>query len=341
MKPIRAEVITPQTIAIDDTIVNPLEVRYGWNAFKDIYLFNPDGTPAHFIQPVNSPYHREIKKNQLIPFETFTKPERVSDTGKSDRPNEGDPYINLNTQVTAHDAATALIPTYGRQGYTIFKSLQGVEQSDALRIFQVILPLDYSLKETRQELDRYAEERIESTLPLDYSNLVGETYIVEPLRTESERVIARRLLAEMQAGADTAFTYATTILDKTETDMTTALAGGGGKTTPDPRDKYLSEQLGRELPKVVSSNKSETDEKLNYLIGREQNREQNERIAQLEQELAEMKAATITELPPIAVRETVIADGKIGTVDSKPGGRYRIKFEDETFGIFTRADLTQ
>jgi hypothetical protein len=347
-KKIEFQTVRPEVETIAG-VDNPTEVRYGWMPFKAVYLYNGDGTVNYYIQPKNSPYHREIPKNQLIAFETFNISQRVPDLSV-DAP--GVHSYTYETRVkTAFEAATELLRGYSGRGYTVLNSLQGLEQETAFRIFQVVQPLDYKLGEIVSELS-FAEERIVATEPIDLSHKVGEEYLVEPLRNEPERAIARRLASEMLDGAQRAETFANTILDETETTLVATASGRKeGKKSPDPLDRYLEEELGKKLPNMYQREGSapNMEEKLNFLVERETNRAYAEENERLRRELEEMKAGRENPEPKqeevkeilqaYAIDDAVMVGERVGTVKWKGAGKYKIEFEDGETGTFARSEL--
>lgn len=290
---------------------NPTEVRYGWMPFKDVELYNGDGTVYYYIQPKNSPYHRRIPKNQLIPFETFTYTKRVAET-KEHAPGEHG-YSYETVTKTAFEAATELLTGYADRGYTVLNSLQGIEQPDAERIFRIVQPFDYKIGELVGELS-FAEDRIEARERLDFSALVGEEYRIEPLRNEREREIARQLASEMISGATMAQDFGLTILGTTEKDLVATASGKKeGKKSPDPLDRYLeSEFPDHQLPNMYG-NKADVDlqkvaEKVDYIFDREQTKEVREENERLRAEIEELKANRAGLPTPSAPTATVKCD---------------------------------
>lgn len=332
-------------------IDNPTEVRYGWMPFKSVNLINGDGTITYYIQPPNSPYHREIPKNQLIPFETFNITKRDPDNSIEGTPGMRPLYVMNTTVKTAFEAATELLTGYSGRGYTVLNSLQGLPQEDAFRIFQVVQPLDYKIGEIVSELS-FAEERIEATSPIDLSHKVGEEYIVEPLRNEREREIARRLVSEMLDGATRAETFALSIFGDTEMDLVATASGRKeGKKSPDPLDRYLEEELGRELPNMFrkEGQGGNLEEKVNFLVEREQTRAMQEENDRLRAEIEELRAGrespqpkqeTVKEiLQAYSLGDPVMVGERAGTVIWKGAGKYKIEFEGGETGVFERSQI--
>jgi hypothetical protein len=322
---------------------NPTQIRYGWCPFKEINLVGPMGNINLYVQPheiagpdgraVPNPYHRVIPKGQLIPFPTFTIIEQSPSPDRRD--GMGRPLLDtIASTRTAFDAAKLVLMFYSRWGFTVFRCMQGIEdQATAFRIFTVVQPLDYPLSQLQSELEVGAIERIAATSNLVYDLGNGEPYIVECLKSDEERRIATLLAEEMSAGADVAVTLANETLDGTETSMVGRFSGGNGKTGPDPLDRYLSEEMERELPKLIGKEKSANlENKIDYLVSKEQSREAQEEIARLKQELADLKAAQAetTVSTSSAICGGTKGDGTICQTNVKPGTRCRWH-EDQPF----------
>lgn len=306
-----AEII-PQNYEADG-VDNPTEVRYGWTPFKAIYLYAADGTPNYFIHPTNSPFHRELPKNQLIAFETFNRTQWIPNHAAETIPGRPAPMLSITETVTAYTAATELLRGYAGQGYTMLKSLQGMAQADAFRIFQIVQPFDYLLYQLAGELEFSAIERIESTEPMVYDG----NYTIEPLRNNDERSIAKRLLAEMLDGANRAFVFGTDIFNRTEAQMIASFSGAKeGKKGSDALDRYLSAELNRAVPTITNNDNQfnqDLSHKIDFLFDAKQNELLEEKNARLEAELAELRAASASPtLPPLpdAVIKTVCAGFK-------------------------------
>lgn len=318
-KPIQNHVITPDAPRTQDG-VNPNAARYGWCPFKDISLVNSDGTFYYYVQPESSPYHRNLPKNQLIPFITFPVTTFVDDYSVSSTPKNPNPKRADISTKTALEAVTEILHAHSVWGYTILNSLEGLEQETASRIFAVVQPFSYPLGEIINQLAFDAMERIESRENLVFP--MGEYeagYIVDALRNDDERIIANKLVGEMLAGAETAIAFANEIFDRTEQSMTTRFAGGKGKTGGDPLDRYLAEELDRDLPRLIGKEKTggggmeavgEVSKKVDFLVDREIARSQQEEIDKLRREIDEMRSAQ-TVKPLTAVAE-------IPEIDEKP-----------------------
>jgi hypothetical protein len=364
----------------DIAALRPTEMRYAWCPYGDINLVGADGTINLLVQPaeieengqtVINPYHRVLPKGQLIPFPTFNAPELMPSADRTD--SQGRAVLEKSFRaVTALDAAVAVLHRYAGWGFTIFDSLQGLDQDTAFRIFMVVQPLGYPLGSLINELSFGARARIDATEKLTFPDFPD--YEIEPLRNETERAIALRLAEEMETGAQVAFDLATETLDTTETSMTTRFAGGSGKTGPDPLDKRLSAELGRELPKLIGKEtampvNSALEKKVDFLVDEAASRKAQERIAELEAENARLRSpqidgetmkepiqagigtlrtdlttgtATVSPnvlLEPLPVGTEVIVDGERGKVVAKPFGKYTVESADGTRSTHEREEV--
>ena len=337
-------IVKPQDAAILGT--NPNATRYGWTPFKDINLYSAFGTPDHYIQPVHSPFHRIVPKNQLVPFDTFsyTMMEPVTSQGEV-TPLGPAGMVQVAMTVTAVEAATQLVPTYGGMGYTILNSLEGMAYEDAFRIFQVVQPFSYTLAQLQHELPA-ADERIDSLDAMDFGNGV----IVEPLLSDSERSIARRLRDEMLGGAKTAYNYALEIYSASRDGFTQKRNGAeSGKTTLDALDRYLAETLELPLPSAVEDSSrtasvipDDVKAKLDFLVDRQISADKDAEIERLRAELAAIEAANkhgndiqansslaAADTSDIKLGDTIIVNGEYGVVSRRPFGRIYAIFGDE------------
>ncbi len=361
MKPIETRRVEPAADR-DTAALRPTETRYGWCPYGDINLMNADGTVNLYVQPheideagkvIENPYHRTLPKGQLIPFITFNALEmRQSDTEHDamGRPKQ----VQGTRTVTALSAARDVLHRHSEWGFVILDSMTGLDQDTAFRIFQTVHPLEYPLGSLINEMAFGAQERIDSTEPITFAALPD--YVVQPLRNDQERAIARKVAAEMENGAQIAFDLATEQLNTTETSMTTRFAGGQGKTGPDPLDRRLSNELGRDLPKLIgkpdaTGTLAEMKEAVTYLAGREQSRADKERIAELEAKIAEMQAGqpeapqigedTMKEPLPYSIGDEVTTTGGMtGKVVAKPFGKYTVEFEGGERQTLERSELT-
>jgi hypothetical protein len=280
---------------------DPTQIRYGWNPFKEFNLCGPDGTIAIYAQPfqiagpdgepVLNPYHRRIPKGQLIPFPTFN----IGEQGPSPDLRDSTGRATLITITRAVPAAEAIIRVaiaYGDKGFTQLHSLQGMEQEQAQRIFTVVQPFDYPIGRLVDELTFGAEERIDSQEDLVFDLGDGQEYVVDRLQNDTERDIARRLVAEMLVGAEVAFTLADETLSATNTSITTRFAGGQGKVGPDGHDRYLqSEEVGQVVRPLENgkTDNSALESKVDFLVHKEVSREQQAEIDRLKQENEALK----------------------------------------------------
>lgn len=319
-QPIKTHVVQP-SVENDTASQRPTETRYGWCPFDNINLTGPDGTPNLYVQPhqiedgfggnVPNPYHKSLPKGQLIPFPTFNLIEQQPSPDLKD--HEGRAVLVSSTRtLTALEAAVMVLRRHSPWGFMILNSLQGLDQDTAVRIFQVVQPLEYPMGMLVGELEFGAYSRIESTEPITFETVPG--YVVEPLRNDLERSIATQLVEEMLGGANAAYIYANEVLDGTETSMTTRFAGGSGKTGPDQLDRRLSAELDRDLPTLTGNKTTDLDNKLNYLVGREASREDKEEIESLKRELAELRSSQQQEPTPTTAVITCGAVKSDGTM---------------------------
>lgn len=313
---VRQQVI--EAPVVSEVAQDPTVTRYGWVSFKAVNLRGPDGTMAIPAQPyeiagpngepVLNPYFSELPKGQLIPFPTFTRVEQQPSQDKRD--GMGRPMLDsIPRQVTALEAIVLVARAYGDQGFTRLNSLTGVEQTTAQRIFTVVQPFDYPIGRLVDELTLDAEDRIDSKEDLVFDLGGGQEYVVDRLRNDKEREIARKLVAEMLVGADVAFTLANDTLNGTNTSITTRFAGGQGKVGPDAHDRYLEqEEVGQVVRPLKSkeTDNSALESKVDFLVSKEVTREQQEKIDRLEREnealRQEAAAKPATETAPVIIR---------------------------------------
>lgn len=280
---------------------DPTVIRYGWLPFKAVNLCGPDGTIAIPAQPyeiagvdgsaISNPFFRELPKGQLIPFPTFTRVEQQPSQERRD--GQGRPMLDsIPRQVSALEAIVLVSRAYGDQGFTRLNSLTGVDQLTAQRIFTVVQPFDYPIGRLQDELNFGADERIDSEDDLIFDLGGGQEYVVDSLRNETERHIARNLVAEMLIGADVAFTLADETLNTTNTSITTRFAGGQGKVGPDAHDRYLEhEEVGQVVSPLKSkeADNSALESKVDFLVNKEIVRSQETELEKLRRENAELK----------------------------------------------------
>jgi hypothetical protein len=354
-KPIQTVEVQP-AIDRDISSARPTETRYGWCPYAPINLVGPSGTPALYVQPhkidsgsgnMDNPYHRVLPKNQLIAFPTFAAVENVLSPDLVDSNGRAVSVQGTRT-ITALEAATMVLRNYSFWGFVILNSLQGKEQSEAMRIFKVVQPFDYNLGELENELTFGALERIEATEPLVFGD-----YTVQPLADDAEREVARRLAGELADGASIAYTLATSVLNETESSMTQRFAGGNGKVGPDANDIRLAKELGRELPKLIGKKDElgEIKEQMGFLVSREASRADRERIAELEAKIASMENGTApvavppaseeAKYPPIRMADPVTVNGRKGKIVKPFFGKFEIEFEDGSVEKVHRSEITQ
>jgi hypothetical protein len=326
VQPIQQHIVAPASDRREGG-ERPTETRYGWCPYGDINLVNGDGTINLYVQPhqidaggqtVQNPYHRSLPKNQLVPFPTFSLVEQMPSPDQRDARGRALLVDQVRT-VTALDAAAATSERYARWGFTIFNSLQGLEQEQAFRIFQVVQPLNYLLRDLVGELEFGAPQRIDATEPIEFPEVPG--YSVEPLRNENERAIARRLVDEMLVGAGIAVDLATETLNQTETSMVARHSGGQGKTGPDPLDRRLSAELGRALPQLIGAPKeSALEAKVDMLVDHARTQQLAEENARMREELDALRNGNVpTEAEPIITCGAIKGNGEPCGIQTKGG----------------------
>lgn len=345
VKPIQSTNIEQPTVRDEELGQDPTAIRYGWVPFNNINLAGPDGTTSLYVQPheiagpdgrpVPNPYHRLLPKSQLIPFPTFN----AITYALSDDLKDKNGFALAIQKLVASPALsniTQVLRGYSGWGFTILHALQGLEQPVAHRIFQIVQPFEYLLKDLQYELDAGAEHRINSVAPLRFELEGGEVYEIAPLQDELERDIARKLAEQMQVGADIAVTFASEIIDNTAAQMTERLGGGKGKTSPDSLDRYLQVQLGREnaFPTPVATPVRSTEaleQKLDILVNAEVSRQDREKIRMLEAEIAQLRGGDAPTIPEI-LKDEVEAEGEKLAVDPKTIEEFKTRAAKEDCG---------
>ena len=258
--------------------------HYGYCAYKDIELAGSLGL-EHKVQPPESPYYRTIPARQVIPFTNIEVAE--IDEKLASAPGGakmmGKPILPIKkVGKSARECADELRTEYADWGYTVLTPLTGYSVDDAFRIFQVIQPFTYKLKDLGSEISFGAVNRIESdtTIVAVYE---GEKVELEPLPADLKEV-AEEVRAILEASVSIAENKAGEIAEKTRLSMTSRFAGGPGKTRPDPHDKYVFSELGMELPTLISSEKADpTKEIVNAL------KSNNESADELKREELELR----------------------------------------------------
>ncbi len=303
-KPIAPIANVEPAIEIQESDNRPNDIRYGWCPFQNIRLTAPDGTMALYVQPhlmelpdgtlALNPYARELPKCQLIPFRTFQAIQMVLSEDKKDSKGSAMPVQTQRTS-TAYENILQVMRGYSGWGFVTLHALQGIDQDQARRIFQIVQPFEYPLSQIEAELEFGALARIEATEPIVFEDYDG--YTIENLRNDFERAKARQLAAEMLSGATRAVAFANTTLDESIVSITTRYSGGIGKPGPDGLDLYLAEQLDRrgDLPNITGKPTPATvdprvNEKLDVLISDMENRQLKEKNAALEEELNQLRA---------------------------------------------------
>jgi hypothetical protein len=218
--------------------------HYGYVAYQDIRL-----SREQIVQPDNSPYYHVIPCRELIPFTNI-------EVGEMDEKKYA---AKINPPVTkrpksALECAREMENAYADWNFTVLRPLTGFTEDDAFRIFQVVQPFAYKLKDAQIYVGA-AEERIErdESYTVSYE---GETVELHPL-TDEEREVAREVQRLVLASINLAFDRATEKTQKTVTSMTRAFAGGEGKVTPDPLDRKLAPDLGIKLPQLIDVQEQE------------------------------------------------------------------------------------
>jgi hypothetical protein len=334
---VRQQITKPPVVS--EVAQDPTVTRYGWLPFKKVNLCGPDGTMAIPAQPyeiagpngepIRNPYFSELPKGQLIPFPTFTRIEQQPSQDRRD--GQGRAMLDsIPRQVSALEAIVLVARAYGDQGFTRLNSLTGIDQEVAQRIFTVVQPFDYPIGKLPDELNFGAEERIDSDEELVFDLGGGQEYVVDCLRDDTERDIARRLVAEMLVGADVAFTLASDTLNATNTSITTRFAGGQGKVGGDAHDRYLEqEEVGQVVRPLKSkeTDNSALESKVDFLVSKEVTREQQERIDRLERENAELRNQAAAK--PAAETSTAIVRCGFPKVDTQEPCQVPVKTEGD------------
>lgn len=228
--------------------VSDTAIHYGYCAFKEINLCGSTGQ-EHFVQPANSPYYKILPAKELIPYTNIEVTEHRPDSSGIG------PGMLMNQRVvfqkfpkTAKECVGEMVNSYEEWGYQSLTSLIGYSEDEAFQIFQTIQPFIYRLKDLPYEIER-AEERIKADAPYAVC-YEGEEFELQPLPAHL-REVAEKTRQIMAVSVKTGVTLAETIKDNTNLALITAYSGGGGKRTPDPRDKYVAQELGHEFPKLL------------------------------------------------------------------------------------------
>lgn len=219
--------------------------HYGYVAYHDIALGS-----THKVQPDNSPYYHVLPCRELIPFTNI----EVGEVDMKRYGNEQDPIVRR--QKTAYECAQEMEISYADWAFQVLHPLTGYSSEDAFRIFQVVQPFHYKLKDIQFEVGTQAEERIENGGTATYE---GET-VELPTLSEAEKEVAREVQRQLMVSIDIAVDTGLDKQHKTLASMTERLAGGTGKSTPDPLDKYLANEFGTDLPKLLATEKNKVQE---------------------------------------------------------------------------------
>jgi hypothetical protein len=332
-KPVR-QIIPAQPKETADN--RPNDIRFGWCPFQDIRMQGPTGGLTLYVQPheiqgpdgetIDNPFHFVLPKSQLIPFITFPAVEYViSDTV---RDSAGLPKAIPTTRAaTALENIVSVLRFYSGWGFTVLHALQGMNdafQTD--RLFRIVHPFEYDLKDLESELEFGALDRIAQTEPISYDMGPDEDpYTIFPLQ-DGEHAIARALAEQMLAGASVARAYAEDLFNRSMMSINEKLSGGNGKAGPDELDKYLARQLGREgeIPSLANRNgqKPQPDtamleKKIDVLVADLQARKDAEKISELQAALDEVQAE----------RDRLLGSARPGAADDEADDDGAVKVE--------------
>lgn len=226
--------------------VSESAIRYGYVAYHDIALGND-----HQVQPDTSPYHKLIPCRELIPFTDIQVTEiDVKKYGEGGTFNKMNVAPVIRKPKNAFECAAEMERSYEAWAFVLLTPLTGFDTDRAFRIFQTVQPFPYQLKDIEDSLAD-AESRIEAVAPYQAA-YQGETVDLLPLN-EADKAIAREVLPIIQGSASFAVTEAGRKIDLTIESMNARFSGGDGKRNADPHDKYLSKELGMELPKLITN----------------------------------------------------------------------------------------
>jgi hypothetical protein len=226
--------------------VSDSAIRYGYVAYHDIALGND-----HQVQPDTSPYHKLIPCRELIPFSDMQVTEiDVKKYGEGGTFNRQNVAPVGQRPKSAKECAAEIEQAYQYWAFVVLTPLTGLSTDRAFNIFQTVQPFPYLLKDMEAGLDD-AEARIEATAPYEVA-YQGEIVDLLPLPDE-DKAVAKAVLSLVKTSAEFAVTEAHRKLDVTIESMNNRFSGGEGKRVPDPHDKYLSKELGLELPKLITN----------------------------------------------------------------------------------------
>jgi hypothetical protein len=222
-------------------------MHYGYVAYHDIALGNQR------VQPEGSPYYHVLPCRELIPFTNIEVSEIDEKQVQNGKRPKGQPPIKM-VQKTAFECATEVESSYADWNFQILDALTGLSEDDAFRVFQTVQPFPYKLKDLQIEIGQ-ADNRIDQDEPYTVT-YEGNTVTLNPL-SEDEKERARAIQQQVAASANQAVELGTDKWQKTITSMTRAFAGGDGKVTPDPLDKYLANEFGTKPPQLVDVQQDE------------------------------------------------------------------------------------
>jgi hypothetical protein len=233
----------------DPRTVSQNAMHYGYVAYHDITL------ERHRVQPEGSPYAQVLPCRQLIPFTNIEVGEIDEKQVQNGKRKKYQPPVKI-VQKTAFECAQEMETSYAEWNFQILHALTGLSEDEAFRIFQTIHPFAYKLKDIQRELGG-AESRIDEESPYTVT-YEGNSVVLEPL-SNREKEIARKVADQIIASANQAVDLGTDKWQKTITSMTRAFAGGDGKVTPDPLDRYLAKEFGTKPPQLVDVQRDEAE----------------------------------------------------------------------------------
>jgi hypothetical protein len=308
----QTQIQAPPDISKAPRAANDTALHYGYVAYKDINLASSYGLD-YFVQPPDSPYYRVLPSRQLIPFTNTEFPEVNENVAGAMGVQRKGPLTILKGK-TAGECAKEVEQAYEAWGFTVLYPLTGYSVQAAFRIFQVIQPFPYKLKDIELELEN-ADDRIEHGGPAFYN---GEAISVPEL-TEAEIGVALKVRDLMLNAAKVAADLGATVRDNTIDSMNSRFSGGIGKGKADPHDKYIFNEFDTELPKLVNTEKPTEVGVLEKLAGL---------IAQPSNDTSEVDAV----LARLTAKEAEL-DAKLSSaseIEAKWNEKYRSRFEKKT-----------
>lgn len=311
-------------------------IHYGYCAYKDIGLTGSTGQ-EYRVQPADSPYYQNLPARELLPFTNIEVTE-VDETAAAAAGYNRTVLPVIRRQKTANECISEIQTAYEAWGFTVLRPLTGFTADDAFEIFRTIQPFAFRLKDLTDELD-LAVNRINETEPFEVT-YEGQTVFLQPLR-EDLRDAAEATRQEMAHAVKTAVELGDEILQNTLQSITNFHAGGAGKRTADPHDRFIFNEFGKEIPRLISAEKQSTaapsGETAESLEMRRREYEQREREIALRERELELKLAAVRPAPQpavvaVAIGEIVDVGGQKGVIvdDRKPFGKVEVEFTDGT-----------